>query len=344
MAEKTESYEPLISVIVIDYKPDNPMLVECLEAISRQTYTYFEIILLTDYETEVTCPKLTKIFYGKYMGPAIKRDDGAKHAKGEILAFIDDDAYPASGWLKALVKHFEKEEIAAVGGPGVTPPGVTIAEAASGWASASPLGSGSFTYRFIPGKRRFVDDYPSMNLAVRRSDFIAINGFDSNYWPGEDTKLCLDLVYKLHKKILYEPLALVYHHRRPLLRPHLHQNGNFGLHRGYFARVLPQTSLKLVYLAPPLMSLGLIFFGLTFPLQSFIQLPILLRFIEVTNRIILASLVIYATLLFLNALWVGIKSKNVIQLLLSAPITFITHFWYGLRFLQGFLFTKKLNQ
>ena len=38
--------------------------------------------------------------------PADKRDIGVKSARGEIIAFIDDDAYPEKSWLKAAVKNF----------------------------------------------------------------------------------------------------------------------------------------------------------------------------------------------------------------------------------------------
>jgi hypothetical protein len=42
-------------------------------------------------------------------------------ARGEILAFLDDDAYPADGWLEAAMARFEDPTVCAVGGPGVTP-------------------------------------------------------------------------------------------------------------------------------------------------------------------------------------------------------------------------------
>ncbi len=40
------------------------------------------------------------------VGPPLKRDIGAKKAKGEIIAFIDDDAYPRKDWLINAVKNF----------------------------------------------------------------------------------------------------------------------------------------------------------------------------------------------------------------------------------------------
>ena len=49
--------------------------------------------------------------------PAEKRDRGVRESNGEIVAIIDDDAYPESDWLTNAVRHFENPDIAAVGGP-----------------------------------------------------------------------------------------------------------------------------------------------------------------------------------------------------------------------------------
>ena len=323
--------KPLVSIIIVDYKENNPYLLESFRAISQQSYQNYEIILVTDQKNNLQSPKLTKKFYGKYVGPAQKRDDGAKMAKGEILVFLDDDAFPVKSWLKTIVRELQNLSIVAVGGPGVTPPGVSWQEEASGWASASPLGSGKYLYRFLPQKRQSVDDFPSMNLAVRKKDFLKVGGFDSNYWPGEDTKLCLDLVHKLNKKIIYSPKAQVFHHRRPIMLSHLRQNGNFGLHRGFFARALPQTSLKLIYFLPSLFLLALLLSPVIYILNT--------SFLTRLFNTLLAS---YLLALVINSFWIYSHSQKAFQAILSIPIIFLTHLWYGARFLQGLLFTSKL--
>ncbi len=328
---------PLISIIIVDYKKENPYRTECLEAIQEQTYKNYEIILVTDHPIASPYPAIIKKSFGHYVGPAQKRDWGAKKASGEILAFIDDDAYPDKDWLKNIVKALLDSTLAGVGGPGVTPPNVSWTEEASGWMSTSPLGAGTNTYRFFPGSRKFVDDYPSMNLAVRRSDFLAVGGYDSNYWPGEDTKLCLDIVTKLKKKIVYDPKVLVYHHRRPLWKSHLRQNGNFGLHRGFFARTLPQTSFRPIYLGPSFMFLGLCYLLASSFLPS--------NFYHPTSTISELGWFLFAGYLLAivaNSMWVYQKSKSSFQGILSFFVVFITHLWYGARFLQGFFFTQKL--
>ncbi len=51
---------PLVSIIIVDYKKNNPYLVECFRAINRQTYKNFEVILVTDYRVNLRQPKLIK--------------------------------------------------------------------------------------------------------------------------------------------------------------------------------------------------------------------------------------------------------------------------------------------
>jgi glycosyltransferase involved in cell wall biosynthesis len=332
---------PYISIIIPTRRINkylNHNIAECL----KSTFLDFEIIVLTDNQ-EIQSFSKTRFKNTGSVGPAQKRDIGAKYAQGEILTFIDDDAYPSNNWLKIIASDFQKNtDIAAIGGPGITPPGVPWQEEASGWASASPVGAGNFTYRFLPAKKQYMDDYPSMNLSVRKIDFLKVGGFDSNYYPGEDTKLCLDLTDRLGKKILYEPNAIIYHHRRPIFVAHLKQNGNFGLHRGHFARILPKTSARLIYFLPSglfILIIFMILIGFYTFLVSNINSTILLYY-NILSTLILC----YTGILIINAIWIMQKSNKIIQGLLSIPVIFITHLWYGIRFIQGFIFTRKLDR
>ncbi|MDL1979741.1 MAG: glycosyltransferase, partial [Deltaproteobacteria bacterium] len=124
-----------------------------------------------------------------------------KYAKGEIFAFLDDDAYPRRDWLTHIVHNFSDSDVAAVGGPAVTPDNDSTAQKASGLVFESLMGGGTNRYRYVPVSERFnVDDYPTVNFCIRRDVFKELGGFDTVYWPGEDTKLCLDIVYELGKK------------------------------------------------------------------------------------------------------------------------------------------------
>lgn len=327
------SPSPTFSVVIPVREISNYLVRETIPAIIKQTYPNFEIIVLPDKKSSLKFPQTRIIPTFPETGPARKRDIGAQKSHGEILAFLDDDAYPSKNWLKNAVKYFEEEnEVTAVCGPGVTPPHDNLYQKASGWVWSTWLGAGGAgVYRCVPQKAREVDDFPTFNFLVRKDDFLKVGGFDSHFWPGEDTKICLDLGEKLRKKIIYDPKILVYHHRRPLFKPHLDQVGNYGLHRGHFARILPKTSARMGYLIPVFFTVGL----LTGLLLVLYRPSFLLVY--------LAAILFYLTLLTMEIIGIFFTEKNLKLSLLVALGIFLTHFWYGLRFIQGY-FSKKLEQ
>ena len=338
---------PKISII-IPVKEVNDYIREAIPRHLALDYPDFEILILPDRNSGEKFDSRVRIIptYPQ-TGPADKRDLGAREALGEILAFIDDDAYPRSDWLRNAVGYFEDADVAAVCGPGVTPPDDSVGQKASGWVQASLLGGGNCTYRFLPQKKRLVDDYPSMNLIVRKKDFEEVGGFDSHFWPGEDTKLCHDFVYGLEKKMIYDPQVLVFHHRRGLWRPHFKQIGGYGLHRGHFARILPKTSRRLSFFIPSLFTLFLLASpAVVFFLSNNQQLTINNISLTWLRWILLAPsllFTIYFLLLVFTAVWVYSKERNLKVALLTIPGIFATHIWYGLRFIQGF-FSRTLRR
>lgn len=244
--------------IIVAVKKDNPNLRECIESCLKLNYPDFEILVLPDNDLILSYPKTRVIPTGE-LTPPLKRDMALSQAQGEILAFLDDDAYPDKDWLAKALRHFEFPEIAAVGGPAVTPDADSLRQKASGQVYSSYLMSGQYVYRYLPKGERFVDDYPSCNFLVRKSVMRELGGFNTRFWPGEDTFLCLKIVRDLKKKIIYDPQVLVYHHRRGLFKGHLKQIANYALHRGYFVKRFPETSFRLTYFLPSFFVLGLFF-------------------------------------------------------------------------------------
>lgn len=317
--------------IIIPFKEPTPYLYKCLDHIKKQSYENYEVILLPDKKEFFLYSKVKIIPTGQ-VGPAEKRDIGAQKASGEILAFIDDDAYPDKNWLKNTLPHFNNPKVTAVCGPGVTPPSDDIFQQAGGWVNSLWFGSGGAgTYRFTQRKTRYVDDYPSMNFFVRREDFLKVGGFDTHFWPGEDTKFCYDIVFLLKKKIIYDPQVVVYHHRKPLFVPHLQQISRFAIHRGHFAKILPRTSFKIGYLVPTLFVVFLIF-GFIF---SFFNLGIRYFYLSV--------LLLYSLLLIGNVIYVLVKTRSILIPVLTGCGIILTHIIYGLLFPLGFI-KKSLKQ
>ena len=320
---------PLVSV-VIACPGGSWMLDECLSALETQTYRNFEVIVLPDEEVKDERGKvkddaihLSTIPTGK-VRPAEKRNIGIAAAKGDIVAFIDDDAYPDSRWLENAVKYFSEPSIGGVGGPGVTPSGDGFLAQAGGRVYANAFVSGNYRYRYVGGRVRLdVDDYPSCNLLVRIDLLRKIGGYRTDFWPGEDTLLCEAIVLGEHKRIVYDPWAIVYHHRRRLFGPHLRQLGRYGFHRGYFVKRFPATSCRPGYFVPSLFVLGVLLGGAVFALPAHPVTTVLCwTYIGVTG--------FYALVTLLSAF-----SFNPFMWLFTWFGVVTSHLWYGIRFLQG---------
>jgi len=327
---------PFFSVIIPVKKINDFIRKETIPALLKQTFKSFEIIVLPDKPTKEKFSRTRIIASLSKTGPADKRDLGAKEARGEILAFLDDDSYPVDDWLKqAKIIFGESKKIAGVCGPALTPLNNNVKQKASGHVWSTWLGSGGAgAYRCEVSQRREVDDYPTVNLLIRRDDFLKVDGFNCRYWPGEDTKLCLDLTQALGKKIIYDPKVLVYHHRREVLGPHLKQISRYAIHRGHFARILPKTSLRLGYLMPTFFTLGLLG-GPVLAVLAYRSNQLLL--LKVLVLIYLFFIFFYGGMLFATGLKVFKKENDFKLVFLTMIAIFVTHVVYGFLFIKGFL-------
>lgn len=314
--------------IIIPVKELNAYIMESSEYLRRLDYTDFEIIIFPDRDSGVKILN-TRIIATGPMGPAEKRDLAIRHAHGDILAFLDDDAYPRHDWLKNAVRHFEDNSVGAVGGPAVTPHSDNKLQKASGAVFSSRLTSSSYVYRYLPEGPRDVDDFPTVNLFVRRNVFEALGGFDTTYWPGEDTKLCMDITKKLGLRIVYDPEALVYHHRRPLFLPHLRQVSRYAFQRGYFVKAFPATSRKPGYFIPSIF----LFFLIAGAFISVLSETILLAYGGAVSIYLLALAAASVTAMF--------SHRNMTVGIMTFIGIFLTHITYGYHFMKGLLSKKR---
>lgn len=322
--------QPLVS-IVIACPQRSWMLDECLNAIVQQTYANWECIVLPDGEEVSPRPNEQRIRFIStgVVRPAEKRNVGIRESRGEIVAFIDDDAYPDAHWLEYALRYFGERQIGAVGGPGVTPPKETFMAKIGGRVYDNWLVSGTYRYRYrAGGVRRDVDDYPSCNLFVRRDVLMKIGGYRTDFWPGEDTLLCKDIIDGW-RRIIYDPWIVVYHHRRPLFLPHLRQLGRYAFHRGYFCKRFPSNSLRLSYFVPSAFVFYLILVAAAtcvWALCGFSGGVVACAF----YNIFILPLLLYTALVVATSF-----SLRVDVWLLTALGVFMSHICYGIRFIQG---------
>ena len=301
--------KPLFSII-IPIRKENEYLKETLCVLKKQIIKNFEILVITDKVSGSA-------------NPSEKRNLGAKKAKGDYLVFFDDDSYPSKNYFKNATKLVKKyPKYASFCGPCLTPPKDDIYKQASGLVWSSFLGSGGAgVYRNSVKPSRFVEDYPSVNLIVKKTDFYKAGSFDNQYWPGEDTVLCLNLTKKLNLKIFYHPSLVVYHHRRSVIIPHLQQITRYAIQRGYFAKKFPETSFRIGYLLPSLFIIYLFLLAINYFTTNYnlLYIPIYLYL----------SILIITLVKFIN------NKNNFISSILAIVTIPITHVYYGILFLYG---------
>jgi glycosyltransferase involved in cell wall biosynthesis len=149
------------------------------------------------------------------LGLSNARNAGIRHARGELLLFVDDDAFPAPGWLVGLAKALRLEDVLAAGGP------------------VEPRFAGELPEWFGPTYRPYVtvwdlgpelvdlhyNEYPrGANMGFRRETFERFGGFShhlgrtgSSLLSCEETELCLR-IERGGGRVVYTPEAPVEHH------------------------------------------------------------------------------------------------------------------------------------
>lgn len=306
-----------------------------------QSFKNFEVIVLPNEHATYDLTLMNQYKWlrivptGSVTRPAQKRDIGVKNAKGKIIAFIDDDAYPDKDWLTNAMRLFKRGSFLALCGPGILPEKSDIWEKIFDNVLISFFGSGKYNYRFTPLKKRFVMDFPSVNFFIRKEIFENVGGFNSDYWPGEDSKLCNDIIVKQKGKILYHPSVVVHHHRRTDPASFLKQHGQYGFHRGAFFSHGDTNSRELSYLAPLFLVIYLAILPIAYAVLNILNLSTFIIYIT-------APLIIYCLLLGLIFVQSLGKSRNIFIALGASGMLALTHIYYGLNFIKGL--KKGLNK
>ncbi len=115
-------YNPTVSVIINTYNR-GAHLKRLLDALSRQTYENFEVIVVNGPSTDQTkeilrqYQKAVRICGCPVVNLSVSRNIGIRKAAGEIIAFIDDDAIPQDvSWIENAVAYFENAKVGIVSG------------------------------------------------------------------------------------------------------------------------------------------------------------------------------------------------------------------------------------
>ncbi len=118
---------PLVSIVVPTCNR-REVLGRCMEALAKQTYPNFEVIVVDDGSTDDT-PQFLERFAAEHprlrfrwlrnehnIGANPSRNRGIREASGEFVAFEDNDCIAQPEWLERLMNGFSSDRVAAVTG------------------------------------------------------------------------------------------------------------------------------------------------------------------------------------------------------------------------------------
>lgn len=226
---------PFFSVIVPTYNRPR-QLDSCLNALTRLDYPRdrFEVIVIDD-ASEIRLDPIVSPYRKKidvalitqpHSGPAMARNRGAARAKGQYLAFTDDDCEPSPDWIKALSARFGGMSEQIVGGRTLN------WLAGNAYATVTQMVTDYVIHHssFDLSQKRF---FPSNNLAIPADCFHRVGGFNTDFpfGAGEDRELSQRLIdHQL--PLVYAPEVIVYHSHRFTLSTFLRRHFDYG--RGSF--------------------------------------------------------------------------------------------------------------
>jgi hypothetical protein len=141
-------------------------------------------------------------------------------ATGEIVAYLDADAFPSPEWPYYLVLAFDGPAVAAAGGPNLPPASDGMGAQVVARAPGGPV------HVLLSDDR--AEHVAGCNMAFWKELLVETGGFDPIYRAaGDDVDACWKILAR-GWEIGFHPAALVWHHRRPGLWPYLGQQIGYG--------------------------------------------------------------------------------------------------------------------
>ena len=219
-----ETYHlPFISVVVCSYNGSRTIR-DCMEGLQKLNYPHFEVIVVDDGSkdnlAEIVSEYPVRLISTPNMGLSSARNTGMYYSKGEIIAYIDDDAYPDPHWLDYLAYAYITSTHACIGGPNLAPADDGPIATCVANAPGGPV--------HVLISDEIAEHVPGCNLSVRKDVLMEIGGFDPIFrCAGDDVDVCWR-IQNAGYTIGFHPAALVWHHRRNSLSNYWKQQMGYG--------------------------------------------------------------------------------------------------------------------
>jgi len=223
--------KPLVSIVTTVYTPERLKdITELLDSLNAQSYKDTETLIVAErsveladsikkYITDKGYANMRVLFNEGEWGSYPSRNLAIGEAKGDIIAFVDDDALPFPDWVEQTVKVYSEDSSVV----GVTGPILPLWQDRSmKWFPRELYWIFSCTYREVVGRAEVRNGYCT-NLSFRREAFescgrfktsLAGGGWGKSDWQqpaAQETEFCLRVKRGTGKRIVHDPKVRVRH-------------------------------------------------------------------------------------------------------------------------------------
>lgn len=213
-------------------------LSDCLDSVLAQTAKPLELLIFNDGSTDNTSEVVESkrsefqkrethflyLFSEKATSLPYGRNKILENARGDILAYLDDDTLCTKSWLANIRDSFDRANVGGVGGPAIRvgmdlKPIWPEIRTAKNMNVINKFGeSRDYCDNWIPPSKVRTHIIRGANMAFRRTLIKKYGGFDENYF-GRAFMEDVDLQVTLRKRgfeLIYSPDVLVYHRVVPI--------------------------------------------------------------------------------------------------------------------------------
>ncbi|MEO0455042.1 MAG: glycosyltransferase [Cyanobacteria bacterium P01_A01_bin.114] len=262
-------FSPLTFSIVIPTYNRPRQLAACLESLKALDYPRdrFEVVVVDDgSETDlssVVAPVSDdldiRLIKQPNAGPGAARNHGVSCAKGDYIAFTDDDCIPHPDWLSNIASHLQKTPDGLVGGH-------TLNALSHNPYSAASQQLIDYLYSYFHDRhpQKSIRFFTSNNMGMAKQTFLTVGGFDTKLRiASEDRELC-DRWLQRGYPMVYAPEVKISHAHDLSLRSFWKQHFSYGRGAFYFHTARASRAESKIKVEPLSFYLGL----LTYPIRQ----------------------------------------------------------------------------
>lgn len=248
----------LVSVIIPTYNRSH-LILSILDALEVQTFKEFEVVISNDGSTDDTV-QVIKAHQAKYPfdinildnengGRSIARNEGVRHAKGDLLVFFDDDVRPNPNCIQLHVDFHKKQANCMLDGPALYDLEVVKEKGDFQWYRSN-LEMSWYVKNDGPVKKERAG-LVGANKSMPKALFWEVGGFDEQLTDSEDFEFAFRAMHKHNYDIYFDYRTWVYHDDyksfEQYLNRRLEANGSSKRLVRLFPEILEYYSSKFIF-------------------------------------------------------------------------------------------------